>query len=142
MGLEEIKLEISWNAVAKNPIQKCFYQQSRGILIVYDITNKESFDNIGTWNKQIEDNASASAIKFLIGNKIDRKEERAISMAEGLELAGELDMTYYETSIEIKDKVEEMLKDMIRKIQQESFTSDRVTVVLKSSYIAKKTGCC
>eukprot|EP00826_Nyctotherus_ovalis_P048803 TRINITY_DN5790_c0_g2_i14.p1 TRINITY_DN5790_c0_g2~~TRINITY_DN5790_c0_g2_i14.p1 ORF type:complete len:196 (-),score=47.69 TRINITY_DN5790_c0_g2_i14:102-689(-) len=142
LGPAELRVEISWNAASHNPIQKCFYQQARGVAVVFDITSRSSFDNVAAWKKQIDDNASASVVKFLIGNKLDLAGERKVSTEDAIKVAGELEMTYYEASIKKKDKVEEMLFEMIRKIQDESFTSDKVTVILKSGYVKKKTTCC
>ena len=142
MGISEVKLEISWNAAPKNPIQKLFYQQSKGVIIIFDITKKRSFDSISTWIENINNNASASVVKFLIGNKLDLAEERAVSVSDALALAEVLNMNYYETSIKMKAKVEEILIGIVRKIQEESFTSDKVTIILKSDHKGKKKKCC
>ena len=67
-------------------------------MIVYDITNEQSFSNVEKWISDCKDNAPNSAILVLLGNKSDWEEKRVISKKEGENLAEKNDMIFFETS--------------------------------------------
>jgi len=53
-----------------------------GIMLVYDITNDKSFDNIKNWIRNIEEHASADVEKMILGNKCDMNDKRQVSFSE------------------------------------------------------------
>ena len=61
-------------------ITNTYYRGAQAVILVYDTTNQESFDNIKHWLEQAEGHASETCLKFLVGNKIDLKDERLISL--------------------------------------------------------------
>ena len=61
-------------------ITKTYYRGAHAVLLVYDVSNQESFDNIKHWLEQADGYASETCQKFLIGNKSDLKEERVITL--------------------------------------------------------------
>ena len=69
-----------------------------GILLLYDITDEQSFLNIRNWVRNIEQHATENVKKILIGNKADCHDERVISETRGQELANEYGIKFYETS--------------------------------------------
>lgn len=59
-----------------------YFRGSQGIALVYDVTNRESFDSIRNWLSQIEQNCDSAAVnKILIGNNLERSDERVILIA-------------------------------------------------------------
>lgn len=64
-------------------ITATYYKGSHGIILTYDITDRESFNNINSWLSEIKKHAGANVVKFLIGNKCDLEEERVVSKEEG-----------------------------------------------------------
>eukprot|EP00494_Astrolonche_serrata_P011502 UN11587 len=60
-----------------------------GILLVYDVTDETSFQNIRNWMKNIEQHASESVNKILIGNKCDIENNKAVDKEDGEKLAKE-----------------------------------------------------
>ena len=69
-----------------------------GIVLAYDCTSEDSFNNIRNWIKQIEVHANSGVEKVLIGNKADLTDKKVISTDQGLELAREYNMGFFETS--------------------------------------------
>ena len=69
-----------------------------GVLLVYDITDEQSFLNIRNWMRNIEQHATENVQKILIGNKSDCNEERVISTTRAQELANEYGIKFFETS--------------------------------------------
>ena len=60
-----------------------YYRGAHGIIIVYDVTNRDSFDNVRQWMTEIERFATENVNKLLIGNKCDLEEKREVSFEEG-----------------------------------------------------------
>jgi len=59
-------------------ITTAYYRGAMGIMLVYDITNEKSFENIKNWIRNIEENASADVEKMLLGNKCELNEKRQV----------------------------------------------------------------
>ena len=59
-----------------------YYRGAHGIIIVYDVTNRDSFDNVRQWMTEIERFATENVNKLLIGNKCDLEEKREVSYEE------------------------------------------------------------
>ena len=82
-----IKLQI-WDTAGLNRstmMTKNYYKSSHGIILIYDVTDKNSFKNIHNWIKQIEANTQTNACKVLVGNKCD-KPDRVVTEEEGKRL--------------------------------------------------------
>eukprot|EP00467_Chlorarachnion_reptans_P003557 CAMPEP_0114501656 /NCGR_PEP_ID=MMETSP0109-20121206/8612_1 /TAXON_ID=29199 /ORGANISM="Chlorarachnion reptans, Strain CCCM449" /LENGTH=118 /DNA_ID=CAMNT_0001679395 /DNA_START=381 /DNA_END=737 /DNA_ORIENTATION=+ len=69
-----------------------------GILLVYDVTDENSFQNIRNWIRNIDQHAAEGVEKLLIGNKCDMKDQRMIEKERGTILANEYDIKFFETS--------------------------------------------
>lgn len=62
-------------------ITTAYYRGAMGIMLVYDITDEKSFENIKNWIRNIEENASADVEKMLLGNKCELNEKRQVIVA-------------------------------------------------------------
>lgn len=69
-----------------------------GIILAYDCTSEESFNNVRNWVRQIEVHASQGVEKVLIANKADLADRKCIDTAQGEALAKEFGMGFFETS--------------------------------------------
>ena len=79
-------------------ITKNYYKGAHGILLIYDVTNQKSFDNVKNWVGQIRENASEKAIIYIVGNKVDDTAHRVVSKEQGEETAKEFNLKFYEAS--------------------------------------------
>ena len=93
-----------------------FYRQAQGVMIAFDVTNRESFENVKNWIDSIENHAKENIQKVLIGNKIDLEDERKISKTEAQNLADEYDIPYFETSAKLGKNVAEVIQFTIKKV--------------------------
>mmetsp|Transcript_16300 Transcript_16300/g.16235 ORF Transcript_16300/g.16235 Transcript_16300/m.16235 type:complete len:110 (-) Transcript_16300:30-359(-) len=67
-------------------------------MMIFDLTNKDSFNDLDAWIQEIERYGGEKLAKVLIGNKCDLEDKRAITFEEGKAYADKLGMPYYETS--------------------------------------------
>lgn len=75
---------------------RTFYQRCDGVILCYDVTQKDTFEAISEWMNQIEDNASADVRIILVANKIDRPpEDRMVSTSQGKKLASKFSVKYF-----------------------------------------------
>ena len=78
---KKIKLQI-WDTAGQErfrTITTAYYRGAMGIMLVYDITNEKSFDNIKNWIRNIEEHASADVEKMILGNKCDMNDRRQVT---------------------------------------------------------------
>jgi len=78
---KNVKLQI-WDTAGQDRfrnITASYYRGAHGIMIVYDITDNESFNSINSWLIEVEKNASKNVYKILVGNKCDLEEKKKSS---------------------------------------------------------------
>ena len=129
-----------------------YYKGAHGILLVYDITLKESFESLNDWLNEIKKNTSKNIVKVLIGNKIDLNDKRIISFDEAKEFADNNNMKYIETSAKTATNVDqafgligvELMKSF--KGNEEKNTNKKNVVLSNSEAVIDnkqiKKGCC
>ena len=106
---KNVKLQI-WDTAGEErfrTIISSYYKGAHGILLVYDITLKESFESLNDWLNEIKKNTSKNIVKVLIGNKIDLNDKRIISFDEAKEFADNNNMKYIETSAKTATNVDQ-----------------------------------
>ncbi|MFX0134865.1 MAG: Rab family GTPase, partial [Candidatus Hodarchaeota archaeon] len=94
-------------------MRRVFYEDVNSVLIMYDVTNKESFDHIESWIKDVTPNfSSKKPIGLIIGNKIDLKSKRVINRKAAEKIAKKFGLGYVETSAKTGEKVNEAFKQL------------------------------
>ncbi|KAL7309057.1 hypothetical protein PS15m_011183 [Mucor circinelloides] len=98
-------------------ITKRYYRGSVGALLVYDITKRESFDNLGRWLNELRINeAHPDSLVMLIGNKSDLDSQRAVTQEEALAYAEKNGLMFMETSALESINVEKAFETLIHNI--------------------------
>ena len=126
-------------------ITKCFFQRAQGIIIVFDVTNKRSFDDLKMWidsinsqSKLTEDLENMPII--IIGNKIDLP-KRVIDKETALNFAKEQNLDYYETSAKTGEGIDNAIKELVKKVMV-YINKKNGTDNLKLSENSSKRKCC
>jgi Ras-related protein Rab-1A len=115
-----IKVQL-WDTAGQDryrTIAKNYYKGSHGILLLYDVTKTSSFENIREWIKDIREEVYEKAIIFLIGNKIDKKDQIKIKTEDAEKLAEEFNIPFFEASAKSGENVDEIFKALYKKISE------------------------
>ena len=97
-----------------NAINESYYQKADAILLVYDISNRKSFEQIRNYYcPKIEENCKKNIPIILLGNKADKENEREVSIEEGAELAVEHKFKFKETSCVKNENVADAFEALI-----------------------------
>lgn len=116
---KKVKLQI-WDTAGQErfrTITTAYYRGAMGIMLVYDITNGKSFDNIKNWIRNIEEHASGDVEKMILGNKCDMEDKRVVLQEKGQMLALEYGIKFLETSAKAGDNIEKAFFTMARDIK-------------------------
>uniref|UniRef100_A0A1D1ZIW7 Ras-related protein Rab-8A n=1 Tax=Anthurium amnicola TaxID=1678845 RepID=A0A1D1ZIW7_9ARAE len=149
---KRIKLQI-WDTAGQErfrTITTAYYRGAMGILLVYDVTDERSFNNIRNWFSNIEQHASEGVNKILIGNKCDWLEKKVIAKEQGQLLADEFGIKFLETSAKANTNVEEAFFTLARDIKkrlidnhsQDPQPRNRLDLDPNGQKAGQGTGCC
>ncbi|XP_044010078.1 ras-related protein Rab-13-like [Aphidius gifuensis] len=145
-----IKLQL-WDTAGQERFRNvttAYYHEAKGIILVYDVTNEKSFDNIINWLSLVNDRAPADVKKILLGTKCDIENKRKVPKERGEQLAAKYKMKFLETSSKMNINIEEAFFLLARDIyiaENEDIvlntsTNDR-NILLQSSSKKKKRKC-
>ena len=122
-----MKLQI-WDTAGQERfknITASYYRGGNGVLVVYDITDRESFENLNSWLIEIEKNANKNVYKLLIGNKCDLEDKRKVTYQEGKDFASSNGMQFLETSAKTDTKVKDAFERLTQEIIKSTITKDK-----------------
>ena len=106
-----------WDIAGEEHSPRIYYKGARGVILIYDVTDQNSFQNVHYWLKQIERYAKDTSRKVLVGNKCD-KPDRVITTEEGKKLADDFNMNFFETSAKTYQNVNEVFNFLATDIQK------------------------
>ncbi|CAD8128750.1 unnamed protein product [Paramecium sonneborni] len=79
-------------------ITRPYYRSAAGAILVYDITDRESFQNVQYWIKECQEYGRQDITILLVGNKVDLEKQRQVSLSDGQQFANENNLLFIETS--------------------------------------------
>jgi len=147
---KSIKLQI-WDTAGQErfrTITSSYYRGAHGIIIVYDVTDQQSFDNVKQWMSEIDRYASDNVVKILVGNKCDLTENKVVSTETAKAFADEMGIPFLETSAKNSTNVEQAFMTMSSEIkkrvasQPASNASRPNTVPMSGQPVGQKSSCC
>ncbi|XP_077177530.1 ras-related protein Rab-13 [Paroedura picta] len=147
IGGKRIKLQV-WDTAGQErfkTITTAYYRGAMGIILVYDITDDKSFENIQNWMKSIKENASAGVERLLLGNKCDMEAKRKVPRDRAEKLSKEHGIRFFETSAKSSLNVEEafntLARDILLKTSKKSGPINKGQVELKGSQKSTSSRC-
>ena len=150
---KRIKMQI-WDTAGQERFKNIiasYYRGAHGILLIYDVTDKDSFKNLSNWLIEIEKNSSKNVLKVLIGNKTDLEEKRVISYNQAKEFADSYGLKYIETSAKKNLNVNEAFATLGRELMVASEDkrivkqkqNKKISVAkMEDLNVQKRRGCC
>ena len=145
---KEIKVKI-WDTAGQEKFKSISTQYIKncdGILLIYAINNKKTFENIENWLNEIENKKKKNNIPLvLIGNKIDLEKEREVSFQEGEKLAQIYNMEFFECSAKDNINVNECfncLIELIFQLYEDEFNIDDKSYSLYDNGAMNTSNCC
>ena len=99
-------------------ITRAYYKNSVCALVVYDISSRDTFNNVSTWIEDCKNQSPKTIFMALVGNKCDLNDKRQVSYDEGKDLAERNDMMFFETSAKDGINVEEIFLNTANEISK------------------------
>ncbi|CAK5099977.1 unnamed protein product [Meloidogyne enterolobii] len=93
-----------------------YYRDADALLLIYDVTNRASFEHIRDWLAQVKEYAKDEVALTLVGNKVDLGHQRKVRADEGRQLAKDYDIPFIETSAKSGQNVSEMFFDLTTRL--------------------------
>ncbi|KAL8039579.1 hypothetical protein ABFX02_10G045400 [Erythranthe guttata] len=153
-GGKKLKLTI-WDTAGQErfrTLTSSYYRGAHGIILVYDVTRRDTFTNLSdVWAKELDlYSTHEDCIKMLVGNKVDRENERVVSREEGMSLAKELGCLFFECSAKTRENVEKCFEELSLKIMEVPRLLEEGSTVSKRNILRQKHenqappsgGCC
>ena len=133
-GEKLIKLQI-WDTAGQErykSITSAYYKGSKGAFVVYDISRKNTFDNVDKWINELKNNGSEDVFIMLVGNKSDLKDQREITEEEVKKKAELYNVAFCETSaLEGKNigyAFENLINEITKKVEKEREKNGKIVI--------------
>jgi len=113
-------LFLQWDTAGQErfrTITSSYYRGAHGIIVVFDVTDQESFNNVKQWLSEIDRYANESVNKLLVGNKSDLTAKRVVEHTTAKAFADEIGVPYIETSAKNATNVEQAFMTMAAEIK-------------------------
>ena len=125
---KKIKLQI-WDTAGQErfrTITTSYYKGAHAILIVFDITDRESFEHVRNWMADIDKFAKEGVLRILVGNKCDLENSRQVRKEEGNEIANKYGIKYIETSAKETTNIEDLFISTAKNLLSKQVSSSGV----------------
>ncbi|XP_021354785.1 ras-related protein Rab-26-like isoform X5 [Mizuhopecten yessoensis] len=142
----KVKLQI-WDTAGQErfrSVTHAYYRDAHALLLLYDVTNKASFDNIRAWLGEINEYAQEDVVIMLLGNKSDSTADRVIRTEDGEKLAKEYSVAFMETSAKTGMNVDLAFMAVARDLKMKKTRKPTEPKFNVADYVnqEKKTGGC
>ncbi|XP_055335640.1 ras-related protein Rab-21-like [Paramacrobiotus metropolitanus] len=160
IGGKRINLAI-WDTAGQerfHALGPIYYRDSQGALLVYDITDEDSFQKVRNWVKELRKMLGNDAVLAIVGNKIDLEKQRHVPVETAEEYAASVGAKHFHTSAKQNKGIEELFLDLSKRMLDQAEKSDalkrgssangtrgvpgNVVLLDESGPQPQKSGCC
>ena len=139
-----VKVQI-WDTAGQDrfrSITKNYYKGAHGIILIYDVTSRKTFENVKNWVEQIKEEVSDKVNIILVGNKIDDEKNRKVSTEEGKQMADSCELEFFETSAKSGVNIDSTFNELVKKTVETYSKTEGKGEKLNSKKPGTKKGCC
>lgn len=127
-------------------VTRGYYRGSAGALLLFDLSNRDSFENVEKWLQDVKDVARDDVVLILIGNKSDLEGKRQVTHDEASDFAQKHNMKYFEVSAKTGDNVSEAISACVAQIEKNldegSFRPTASDSIDFKDDVPQKSSCC
>ena len=148
---DSIKLQI-WDTAGQDrfrSVSKAYFRNALGAILMFDLTSKQSFDDLNVWINDLQSLCAPNAHIILIGNKLDLEDDRQIDSNEPQAFAQRYNLNYLETSAKDGNNVSEAFirlgTEILRKVKDGEITLPKppaATKLVEEEKPQEKNACC
>ncbi|KAJ3423679.1 ras and ef-hand domain-containing protein [Anaeramoeba flamelloides] len=143
-----VKLQI-WDTAGQDrfrSITRQYYRGTKGVILVYDVTNRDSFERIKDWMEEIDRYGEKNCCSIVIGNKSDLESKREVPKEIGQLFAEQHGLKFIETSAKMNKNVDEMFEQISKQMKETEIkniaNNIKNVVKVEKSIKIKKSSCC
>lgn len=144
VGEDILKLTV-WDTAGQErfrSLPKKYYHKADAILLLFDVTDQTTFDNVSTWIEDIKKTAEANLTIYLIGNKVDLIDKRVISRKDAVEKAKLFNMKYFEVSCKLNLSISEVVSNLILDAYSKLNNMTDAFTLMNANKARQKKKCC
>ncbi|XP_024246403.2 ras-related protein Rab-26-like [Oncorhynchus tshawytscha] len=142
MNIDRLKVKLQiWDTAGQErfrSVTHAYYRDANALLLLYDVTNRTSFDNIKAWLTEIHDYAQQDVVLMLLGNKADATQQRVVKREDGERLAKEFGVPYMETSAKSGLNVELSFTAVAKELKHRSMKEPNEPKFKLQDYVNKE----
>ncbi|EAY15808.1 small GTP-binding protein, putative [Trichomonas vaginalis G3] len=141
-----VKLQI-WDTAGQErfrSIAKAYFRNAVGVVLVFDVTERRTFDDVNMWLNDVHSLCDPSARVILVGNKTDLADSRVIPVSEAEAYANHRKLAYIETSARAGDNVKAVFTKLATEVYRSSAKDPSVNPksITATGSTTEKSGCC
>ncbi|KAF7639521.1 hypothetical protein Mgra_00000850 [Meloidogyne graminicola] len=141
LGRKRVKLQV-WDTAGQERFRSLtasYYRDADALLLIYDVTNRASFEHIRDWLSQVKEYAKEDVKLTLVGNKIDLGNQRKVKIDEGKQLAKDYDIPFIETSAKSGQNINEIFYNLTKRLltfieKKEGKEEEEEKIIIKENH--------
>ncbi|EGD77802.1 rab family small GTPase [Salpingoeca rosetta] len=152
INLNQQRVELAiWDTAGQekfHALGPIYYRNSHGAVLVYDITDQDSFQKVKNWVRELKKMLGSNIALTICGNKSDLERQRTVDQAEAEAYAASVGAKHFQTSARLNRGIDEMFLDLAKRLVQQGAKApkaqSRVSVLVEDDDVQpdSKGGCC
>ena len=138
LGSAEISIWDTAGGEKYRSITKSYFRDAQGIVVVFDLTNRLSFNTLETWINEVRDTVGNESVIVVVGNKMDLNEKRKVSDSEIEEFVDRMNLKYFEASAKDGVNIDEVFQYLTEEVLEKIARKEIIITQKKKLHKKKK----